>query len=252
MGKVINMVGQKIGRLTVLEQDFDYPIEHQIAGNKAYWRCKCDCGNVVTVRGQSLRQQKATSCGCWAKEKASINTTPDMTGQRYGKLTVIKRVGSKNNRSLWRCSCDCGKEIDVPRDSLIRGNTKSCGCIISNGENIIAHILDELQIPYQQQYTFSDLKGLKQTALRFDFAIFSKTNNQLLCLLEFQGEQHFTPRQDDSPEDFAKRQLYDQTKRNYCNMHSIPLFEINYQDRFIITKDYIMNLLKQDETFDWS
>lgn len=243
VGKVIDMTGQRIGRLTVLSQDFDYPIEHKIVGNKAYWKCKCDCGNIVVVRGQSLRQGKTISCGCWAREQTSTKTTPNMIGQKYGKLTVIKRVGSRKGRSLWLCRCDCGREVEVPRDSLIRGNTKSCGCVLSNGENIITKILDELQIPYQQQYTFSDLKGLKQTALRFDFAIFSKNNNQLLCLLEFQGEQHFIPRQDDSPEKFARRQCCDQMKRDYCQVHSIPLIEINYQDRFIITKDYIINLL---------
>lgn len=58
----------------------------------------------------------------------------DLTGQKFGKLTVIKRykstnINNKTNKTLWLCKCDCGKEIVVTRTNLITGNSKSCGCI---------------------------------------------------------------------------------------------------------------------------
>lgn len=60
----------------------------------------------------------------------------DLCGQRFGKLTVIRRVeGSQNNRAradFWLCRCDCGNESVVLGSNLVRGHTKSCGCIKLN------------------------------------------------------------------------------------------------------------------------
>ena len=54
----------------------------------------------------------------------------DLTGQRFGRLTVLDRVGSAGGGSAtWRCLCDCGKETIVLSSSLRRGATRSCGCL---------------------------------------------------------------------------------------------------------------------------
>jgi hypothetical protein len=57
----------------------------------------------------------------------------DLTGQTFGRLTVIKRVPSPDKLSgrstWWLCSCKCGKRLEVRRQSLVTGNTKSCGCL---------------------------------------------------------------------------------------------------------------------------
>jgi hypothetical protein len=50
-------------------------------------------------------------------------------GNRYGRLTTIRAVGSKKGRTLWLCQCDCGQEKTVNSDSLKRGGTRSCGCL---------------------------------------------------------------------------------------------------------------------------
>lgn len=52
----------------------------------------------------------------------------DLTGKKFGKLTVIKKEKSKNNHTMWLCKCDCGKEKIVGGNELKSGNTKSCGC----------------------------------------------------------------------------------------------------------------------------
>lgn len=52
----------------------------------------------------------------------------DITGNRYGKLVVIKRVDSKPNTTYWLCKCDCGKEKIILGNSLKSGATVSCGC----------------------------------------------------------------------------------------------------------------------------
>ena len=58
------------------------------------------------------------------------NKLIDMTGQRYGRLTVIGRYpqNSINNKPLWECKCDCGNVVLVNRRRLKDGMTKSCGC----------------------------------------------------------------------------------------------------------------------------
>ena len=55
----------------------------------------------------------------------------DLTGQRFGRLLVVKRAGSdKQKRAKWECQCDCGNEAVVVSSYLINGETKSCGCLI--------------------------------------------------------------------------------------------------------------------------
>ena len=54
----------------------------------------------------------------------------DLTGQRFGRLTVIGRAPSDKGctNAKWRCRCDCGKETIVRGVTLRRGESKSCGC----------------------------------------------------------------------------------------------------------------------------
>lgn len=52
----------------------------------------------------------------------------DLTGQKFGRLTVIKRDFSKK-RTAWLCKCECGKEKVVISNDLRSGKTKSCGCL---------------------------------------------------------------------------------------------------------------------------
>lgn len=58
----------------------------------------------------------------------------DLTGQRFGRLTVLNRApdfGSGRKRvTMWRCQCDCGKTIDVRAHALRNGHTRSCGCLV--------------------------------------------------------------------------------------------------------------------------
>lgn len=52
-----NLVGQKFGMLTVIERADD-------VGDRVGWRCRCDCGNIVVVRDNNLKQGYTKSCGC--------------------------------------------------------------------------------------------------------------------------------------------------------------------------------------------
>ena len=62
-----------------------------------------------------------------------IKTSKDYTGRRFGRLTVIcqaeKPDDCKTNSDYWLCRCDCGQEVVVLGSNIIRGHTKSCGCL---------------------------------------------------------------------------------------------------------------------------
>jgi len=65
MGIKKNLIGQKFGRLTVIE-------EAGVNKQRYYrWKCQCSCGNIVIVDGNNLRKGTTKSCGCLAIEKAT-------------------------------------------------------------------------------------------------------------------------------------------------------------------------------------
>lgn len=54
----------------------------------------------------------------------------DLTGQRFGRLTVIKKAGNtKDGHAIWECHCDCGNKSNVSGKDLRKGHTQSCGCL---------------------------------------------------------------------------------------------------------------------------
>ncbi len=52
----------------------------------------------------------------------------DLTGQRYGHLTVLAPAENIGKRTAWRCRCDCGQEAVIQTTRLRSGHTTSCGC----------------------------------------------------------------------------------------------------------------------------
>ena len=70
---------------------------------------------------------------------------------------------------------------------LRSGHTSSCGCLVSKGEFQISQILSQNNIDFKRQIIFDDCIYINN--LRFDFGIYQ--NDQLLYLIEFDGEQHF-------------------------------------------------------------
>lgn len=123
MNKVKDLSGQRFGRLTVIERDLNGPV------GASKWICKCDCGNVISVRRNHLVGGNTNSCGC---SKKGVNIKPLVPGQRFGRLVVQGMTDKKSgNTYIYRCLCDCGKECYVSRASLVNGSTKSCGCLQS-------------------------------------------------------------------------------------------------------------------------
>ena len=209
-----------------------------------YWKCLCDCGTVKEIEQDSLLCEKAQSCGCLRDDlRHSGRYLNDLTGRRFGFLTVIRRYGTIDGDSpTWLCKCDCGQETIVRGISLKRGSTQSCGCKkFSIGEGNVNNELASLGLNYSRQKTFPDLLGPGGHRLRFDFALYDQSD-KLVALIEYQGQQHYTERINDS---FGKqqREITDPMKREYCSAHNIPLFEIRYDETNI--RQAIIDIAKQ-------
>lgn len=59
-----------------------------------------------------------------------MGITKDMTGQKIGRLTVIRANGqSRTRQMLWLCQCECGNQSTVFGGDLRDGHTRSCGCL---------------------------------------------------------------------------------------------------------------------------
>lgn len=112
-----DLAGRIFGNLTVISYAFT-------KDNRNYWKCRCKCGNVVDVATASLTSGNTKSCGCLIHE----DSFEDLTGQKFGRLTVVSFNYKLNNKVYWNCICDCGNKTTVESTKLKSGKTKSCGC----------------------------------------------------------------------------------------------------------------------------
>ena len=235
MSKLIDLTNQKFGKLTVLYID-----KERRTNNGSYWICQCECGKIKSIKSSSLRRGDIQSCGCLRNEKiAKIKKqqSEQLIGKKFGKLTVLQRSEKKGNSGelYWICQCDCGNIVEVRGHSLKRkdsNRTVSCGCFHrSIGASNILQCLENNNINFIEEYTFLDLPKS-----RFDFAIIE--NNQIVRLIEFDGEQHYV--NIEKWGGLTLQQNRDKIKNEYALSHNIPLVRIPYWERDKITLEMIM------------
>lgn len=120
--KCVDLTGKRYGRLVAIR-----PTEERRNGY-VVWECQCDCGGIIRVRSSSLLQGNTQSCGCI--QKAPRTASNDLTGMRFGRFTVLRDSGRRQNyQILWDCQCDCGNQKTVNGYSLTHGKSRSCGCL---------------------------------------------------------------------------------------------------------------------------
>src|SRR6187402_1147273 len=98
-------------------------------------------------------------------------------GKKYGKLTVLKELdpspysykGWKINRRNFLCKCDCGKEINLSINSLVAGNTKSCGCLVMTRD-----LTFKLDSEYAKNFIREEIKVSKDGRNRRGFIYLCK------------------------------------------------------------------------------
>lgn len=226
---LIDITGQKFNYLTAIKDTGERK------NRAAIWLFQCDCGNFIECLGTEVRNGYIKSCGCGI---ATPHFRTDLTNQKFGKLTVLRLGGLKNDKRCWICQCDCGSVIEVPTGSLTSGNTTSCGCIKSKGEEKISNILSSYNISFERQKTFeSCIYPATNGKLLFDFYVDNK------YLIEFDGSQHFDPTSE------WYRPEYDKYKDQWCKDNNIPLIRIPYtkldtltiEDIKLETSEYVIH-----------
>lgn len=235
MGKKIDIAGQRFGKLVALE-----PTEKRKNG-LIVWKFRCDCGNIHEIPGAWARAGNSKSCGC-EKNKGLVKYNQEQSeknkieiGTRFGKLIVIEDLGLKehvegHNRRYYKCKCDCGNEIEVFGYCLKSGNTSSCGCTNSKGEEKIIKILLDNDISFSHDKTINGIYEDTGKRLRFDFILYDKENN-ITRVIEFDGKQHFTGMSKGvwsniiSLDEIKER---DRIKNNWCIKNNIPIVRIPY------------------------
>ena len=173
--KLDDLTGKKFGRLTVLRRATveDDPM----AAKHTVWVCECDCGNIATKSAIGLKNYRIPSCGCAEKEARSLSRFEDLSGQRFGRLTVMYRSNKPGEITKWHCRCDCGNEVDVFAGNLKKKNhSTSCGCYNSEKTterktthgyrhtriyDVFCHMKDRCNNPNNPRYSSYGGRGIK-------------------------------------------------------------------------------------------
>ena len=121
-----NLIGQKYGRLYVVEE-----VEAKRDPNgktRRRYRCKCNCGKCVDVLAETLKSGSTQSCGCLAVELSKKRNSKNIEGKTSGYLTAIKPVYSDKQGVHWLCQCKCGNQTVVTTNNFLMKHIQSCGC----------------------------------------------------------------------------------------------------------------------------
>lgn len=234
-----SLLGKEFGKLLVLERDLTKPIGH---GQDSFWKCRCECGKEVSIRGKQLTSGKTKSCGCYRSETTTKKNTLNIANKRYGKLIALENTFNLSNHHsyIWKCICDCGNFCFYSAEDLQSGKINSCGCgIRSKGELKIATLLRENNITFSQEISFLDFKNeITKHPYRFDFAILK--NGKIDFIIEFDGIQHYkeTTLFRDTLQEIQEK---DNIKNNYCFSHNIILKRIPYWDLEQLTIEDILS-----------
>jgi hypothetical protein len=188
-------------------------------------KCKgCNGNKEECYYGEVCRQKNLTKVPDRQKYNIAI-------GDIYNSWEVIgitESALSSDHQCRATCKCqNCGLVKDI-RFDILYNIEAACECFKSHsvGEHLIKQTLDNNKIKYKTECTFSNLVGLGSGSLRYDFGIFN-SNNQLLGLIEFDGQQHY---QDAGSyyNPTGKVQIHDELKNQYAIDNNIPLLRIPY------------------------
>ena len=145
MRKAKDLTGLIFGKLTVLERDWNYVKENNLKCVAPYWKCKCSCGNIITIRGDKLtrKENNAISCLNCRKEKTiRAGQINNLVGQKFSHLTVLELTEKRvRGYIVYKCLCDCGNIVEAVGHDLINERKKSCGC--SKGESFRSDLTNQ-------------------------------------------------------------------------------------------------------------
>ena len=116
MGKLVDLTGQKFGRLLVVKE------AGRAKEGAAKWLCLCDCGTQVVIRGRALMSGNTRSCGCLRKEVASRFAEKNVNWKGISATEQSGRGRAERSFRIGKCEI-CG-EPGMDRHHK-DGNTKN-------------------------------------------------------------------------------------------------------------------------------
>jgi len=201
------------------------------------------CPNCYEVkelkRAEQLYNNKMNSCNdCKGlTEEEYLNRVKEINPH----IKVVSEFKGTYNSIQYICpNCHEIKTVKQARYLYIAPNyvCPTCSGSISMGERTTQQVLEELNLAFETQKTFEDLKD--KTYLRFDFYL----PDDNICI-EYQGKQHYEPIDYFGGEEGFKEQLKrDNLKRQFCKENNIKLIEIPYDETDI--KEFLMNELNKE------
>lgn len=200
VSNVPDLIGQRFGMLEVMYRTDNHKWD------LAHWMCKCDCGNMKEVTTNDLTRGAVKSCGCLVhaprKRATKVKEKPlkipkaqkikeqkpkkepiDLTGQKFGKLTVLRKSDHSGSHGfLWVCQCECGNIKEFYTSRLRDGTNRSCGCLSASRHGAtnlrIYHVWDGMLKRCENKNSVSYKnyggRGISVCSDWHDFEIFKK------------------------------------------------------------------------------
>ena len=215
------------------------------------------CGTIWDVNPSSILSSSCCpTCGREKADQKRTKTHDEFVNDVYNQVDdeysvvghydeVLKPIKMRHNI--------CGFEWKIlPNNFLSVGNRcpKCADQIYSQGEKRVGEFLEKNNIEYERQYSLDGCKHKKK--LRFDFAIFERSDNDILFdryinkVIEYNGKQHY-----ESVEHFGGKEKYeerkkrDKIKRDYCDKYNIPMLVISYKNKDKIRDILTKKILKK-------
>ncbi len=171
--------------------------------------------------------------------------TVDLTNKKFHRLTALYSTGEIKRRSLvWHCICECGSELDVTRENLQKGHTKSCGCLRKDKAGLNAKRLRygeaSFNVLFHSYKTSAKERGIEFRLSRRRF----KSLTQLNC--SYCGSPPSTIYKVSNNGEF----IYNGIDRidnllGYSPKNSIPCCKLcNFMKRDLSAKDFISHIKK--------
>lgn len=192
---------------------------------------RCFCGNEFEKTFASFKESPRKLCKeCYYKSASdSYSLTIEEASDIVGKFSSSKvlDVYKYDNKNYVKLKCECGSIYNVRLSWIKQGGSKRCKkCtgVISALEYEAMRVLDNMNIKYENEKMFDDLKH--KTKLRIDLYLCD-----LNIAIELDGRQHYEPIKFFGGEKtFERIKLRDHIKDKYCKENNIKLIRIRYDE----------------------
>lgn len=221
------------------KNDFS-PYEVYPNSDKRAW-FTCDCGYEFNV------MVKAVNRGNWC---ASCAGRPKVTNEwvderiRYRNIKRLSDYVNARTHIEWQCTI-CQNQWVATWDNINNSYSGCPNCASSRGEKRIYSYLSSRGYNFEKEVSFDDLRDNPTKKLRYDFGIYDDDDN-LLCMIEYDGIQHTIQQPRQTDEEFASYQRRDRIKDEYAKSNDIPLLRIPYTE-FDSVEGILDEFLSQDK-----